>query len=82
MDNPKIEICPYLRGLLNSRDGLTAGIDALTQLHRVYGDELQEFDADDFLETRDLLAEMRNYVSGEILRIIANRIRNLEKNNL
>ncbi len=72
--NISIKICPYVKRLISIRKNLSAGMDALTSLCDMYGDERDSFSADDFLETRDILANMANYVSGELFRIIGNRI--------
>ena len=72
--NISIKICPYVKKLIAIRNNLSAGMDALTSLSDMYGDERDPFSADDFLETRDILANMANSVSGELFRIIENRI--------
>lgn len=69
-----IKICPYVKELINIRNNLFFGMEALTSLSNMYGDDESPFSADDFLETRDILATMENYVSESILMIIENRI--------
>ena len=68
-----IKVCPYVRNLIQIREDLLCGMTALTQLSKIYDEDDMTFLADDFFETRDLLAKMNSWVSSEILTIIANR---------
>ncbi len=79
MEDLNIKVCPFLEALLNIHYGLSAGMAALEQLHGTYGDEDSAFPADDFLETRDLLMKMDNYVVKDFLRIVNNRIAQARK---
>lgn len=79
MEDSTIKICTYVKELIDIRNKLSFGMSALTKLYDLYGDDESPFSADDFLETRDTLAEMENYVADEILRIIENRIASAEK---
>lgn len=83
MEDLNIKINSYLKGLFDVRDGLLAGMVALTQLHEKYGKrrETDTFDSDEYLDAHYTLEKMNDYVSGEILGIISNKVRNAENNN-